>query len=95
MEATRVTVPATTWRRHPLALNISPFLPESELADFSQNELAKRSGVPRPTITNVESGEQVGLTLENARKLARALGITIDMLAGKGEESELQPALMP
>jgi transcriptional regulator with XRE-family HTH domain len=57
-----------------------------ELADLSQNELAKRSGVPRPTITNVESGEQVGLTLENARKLARALGITIDMLAGKGEE---------
>jgi transcriptional regulator with XRE-family HTH domain len=45
--------------------------------------------VPRPTITNVESGEQEGLTLENARKLARALGITIDMLAGKGEkESE-------
>ena len=54
-----------------------------ELADLSQNELAKRSGVPRPTITNVESGEQVGLTLENARKLASALGITIDLLAGK------------
>ena len=61
------------------------------LAGLSQNELAKRSGVPRPTITNVESGEQVGLTLENARKLARALGITIDMLAGKGEE-EVVPA---
>jgi len=57
-----------------------------ELADLSQNELAKRSGVPRPTITNVESGEQVGMTLENARKLARALGITIDLLAGKEEE---------
>jgi transcriptional regulator with XRE-family HTH domain len=65
-----------------------------ELADLSQNELAKRSGVPRPTITNVESGEQVGLTLENARKLARALGVTIDMLAGKGEaDSEQQPTL--
>ena len=59
-----------------------------------QNKLAKRSGVPRPTITNVESGEQEGLTLENARKLARALGITIDMLAGKGEgETERKPAL--
>jgi transcriptional regulator with XRE-family HTH domain len=42
--------------------------------------------VPRPTITNIESGEQTGLTLENARKLARALGITIDLLAGKGED---------
>jgi transcriptional regulator with XRE-family HTH domain len=57
-----------------------------ELADLSQNELSKRSGVPRPTITNVESGAQDGLTLENARKLARALGITIDLLAGKPEE---------
>ena len=54
-----------------------------ELADLSQSELSKRSGVPRPTITNVESGAQEGLTLENARKLARALGITIDMLAAK------------
>jgi len=65
-----------------------------ELANLSQNQLAQRSGVPRPTISNVESGDQEGLTLENARKLARALGITIDALAGKGaEESEMQPAL--
>jgi len=63
-----------------------------ELADLSQNELAQRSGVPRPTITNLESGAQSGLTLENARKLARALGISIDMLAGKGEEeTEREP----
>jgi transcriptional regulator with XRE-family HTH domain len=57
-----------------------------ELAGLSQNDLSKHSGVPRPTITNVESGAQEGLTLANAQKLARALGITIDMLAGKGEE---------
>src|SRR5262249_29908428 len=29
MEATRVMAAATTWRRRPLALKISPFLPES------------------------------------------------------------------
>ena len=59
-----------------------------ELAGLSQNELSKRADVPRPTISNVESGEQTGLTLENARKLARALGVTIDLLAGPGEEEE-------
>ena len=66
-----------------------------ELAGLSQNELSKHSGVPRPTISNVESGAQDGLTLENARKLARALGITIDLLAGKGEEQseQLTPAV--
>jgi transcriptional regulator with XRE-family HTH domain len=63
-----------------------------ELAGLSQNELSKRSGVPRPTITNVESGAQEGLTLDNARKLARALGITIDTLAGK-EEKEAPPTM--
>lgn len=62
-----------------------------ELAGLSQNKLAYYSGVPRPTICNVESGVQDGLTLENARKLADALGITIDMLAGKAEPKE--PAL--
>ena len=66
-----------------------------ELADLSQNELSKRSGVPRPTITNVENGAQAGMTLDNARKLARALGITIDLLAGKGdEESTLSPTAL-
>jgi hypothetical protein len=41
------------------------------------------------------AGEQEGLTLENARKLARALGITIDMLAGKGEdESNRVPGVL-
>ena len=59
-----------------------------ELAGLSQNELSKRADVPRPTISNVESGEQTGLTLENARKLARALGVTIDLLAGPGEDEE-------
>jgi HTH-type transcriptional regulator, repressor for puuD len=65
-----------------------------ELAGLSQNELSKRSGVPRPTITHIESGVQEGVTLDNARKLARALGITIDLLAGKGEDaSEVSPTV--
>jgi transcriptional regulator with XRE-family HTH domain len=59
-----------------------------ELAGLSQNELSKRADVPRPTISDLESGKQVGLTLENARKLARALGVTLDFLAGPGDEDD-------
>ena len=57
-----------------------------ELANLSQNELAKRANVPRPIISDVESGKQKGITLENARRIARVLGVTLDLLAGTGEE---------
>ena len=48
---------------------------------ISQNELAKRSGVTRVTITVLESGRQQGVSLEVAMKLADGLGISIDRLA--------------
>ena len=48
---------------------------------LSQNQLAQRSGVPRPTISSLESGAQLGISLENALKLAAALNVTVDMLA--------------
>jgi DNA-binding XRE family transcriptional regulator len=57
-----------------------------ELADLSQNELAKRANVPRPIISMVESGKQKSMSLENARRIARVLGVTLDLLAGTGEE---------
>ena len=63
-----------------------------ELANLSQNELAKRANVPRPIISDVESGKQKGITLENARRIARVLGITLDLLAGAGEEEDANPA---
>jgi transcriptional regulator with XRE-family HTH domain len=61
-----------------------------ELAGLSQNELAKRARVPRPTITDVENDRQRNVTLETARRLARVLGVTLDYLAGKGEDEEDQ-----
>jgi transcriptional regulator with XRE-family HTH domain len=64
-----------------------------ELTGLSQNELAKRAGVPRPVITDVESGRQRSVNLETARRLARALGVTLDMLAGPEEEDE-EPAVV-
>jgi transcriptional regulator with XRE-family HTH domain len=47
---------------------------------MSQNELAKRAGVPRPVITRLESGNQADVTLSVAMKLAGTLNITVDML---------------
>jgi hypothetical protein len=34
----------------------------------------------------VESGKQKSMSLENARRIARVLGVTLDLLAGTGEE---------
>ena len=47
---------------------------------LSQNQLWQRSGVPRPTIVAVENGNQASISVENAIKLADALGITVDAL---------------
>ena len=57
-----------------------------ELAGLSQRELARRANVPQPVVSDVESGKQKGITLENARRIARVLGVTLDLLAGTGEE---------
>ncbi len=52
------------------------------MRQMTKAELSKLSGVPRSTLTNLEKGKQLGLTLDYARRLARALGVSIDMLAG-------------
>jgi transcriptional regulator with XRE-family HTH domain len=57
-----------------------------ELAGLSQSELARRANVPQPTISSIERGRQQNITLEHARRIARALGVTIDMLAGPGDD---------
>ena len=59
-----------------------------ELAGLSQNELAKRANIPRPVISMVESGKQKSMSLENARRIARVLGVTLDMLAGPEEDED-------
>lgn len=61
---------------------------------LSQQELARKAGVRRPTISELESGKQQGLNVDTARRLARALGVGIDYLAGTWEdlEEEFLPA---
>ena len=62
-----------------------------ELAKMNQSELAKRANIPQPIISAVESGRQKSVNLDTARRIARALGVTLDMLAGP-EEEDANPA---
>jgi transcriptional regulator with XRE-family HTH domain len=59
-----------------------------EMAGLSQNELAKRAQVLRPIISRVENGTQQNITLENARRICRVLGVSVDLLAGTGDETD-------
>jgi transcriptional regulator with XRE-family HTH domain len=52
-----------------------------ERAGLSQRQLSIKSGVPRPTISVLESGDQTDISLSNALKLARTLNITVEQLA--------------
>lgn len=53
-----------------------------ELAGMSQAELARRANMHRAVINMLESGVRTGLTAESARRLARALNVTLDYLVG-------------
>ena len=55
---------------------------------FSQEQVAKSIGVSRPTYTAIESGKQE-LSLEEAKKLATLLGLSIDELSS-GNISNMQ-----
>jgi transcriptional regulator with XRE-family HTH domain len=59
-----------------------------ELAKMSQSELARRANIPQPVISDVESGRQKSVNLDTARRIARALGVTLDLLAGPEENEE-------
>lgn len=53
---------------------------------MTQMELSEKSQVPRICITRYEAG-QYKPGIENAKKLAVALGVTVDELIGEGEAS--------
>jgi transcriptional regulator with XRE-family HTH domain len=59
-----------------------------EQLGWNQSELARCSGVPSQVISRLESGARTGLTLDVARRLARALGVSLDALAGTWEDVE-------
>lgn len=50
--------------------------------DLDQKALAQRAGVAQSTVSRAESGGK--LTADTALALARALGVTVEMLLGDG-----------
>jgi transcriptional regulator with XRE-family HTH domain len=61
-------------------------------ATLKQEELADRADVSRPTIQRGERGET--LSIDNIRKLAKALGITVEQLRFE-EPEDLNPKSEP
>src|SRR5262245_50581797 len=57
---------------------------------LTQSALATKAGVPVSTISMLEAGVRSGegLTVGTAKKLARALVVTLDQLTGMYEESD-------
>ncbi len=55
---------------------------------MSQQELASRVGLRRPTISEFESGRRTSMTTDTAKRLARTLGVSVDYLIGTFEDEE-------
>ena len=55
---------------------------------LTQMELAQRSEVPQPLISDLEAGKREGVTLEMAWRLARELSVSLDHLAGTWDQAE-------
>jgi transcriptional regulator with XRE-family HTH domain len=51
-----------------------------ESRDLTQVELATRSGVGRPTISNIETGKTSGIDFDVLERLANALGVNAAVL---------------
>ena len=55
---------------------------------WSQEDLARESGVPQATISRIEKGQRKNPGADVIRRLARSLGVTADWLIGMYEEEE-------
>ncbi|MEK4433098.1 helix-turn-helix transcriptional regulator [Paenibacillus sp. FSL M7-0802] len=53
---------------------------------WTQLELSEKSGVPQPTISQIEKGNRKYPTHENIRKLAKALEVDIRELEDESED---------
>jgi transcriptional regulator with XRE-family HTH domain len=55
---------------------------------WTQEDLARESGVPQATISRIEKGQRKNPGADVVRRLARALGVTADWLIGMYDEDE-------
>lgn len=64
-----------------------------ERRGLTSSALAKRAHIPLSTLSVVERGirKGEGLTVATAKRLAEALGVTLDYLAGVYEDDEEAP----
>jgi transcriptional regulator with XRE-family HTH domain len=72
--------------------NVGKTLQRLRLArGLSQSELAKAAGVPFRSLQNYEQGHRP-ISFEAALKVAKALGVSLDVLAGwEGPEAPARP----
>ena len=61
-----------------------------EVAGISQYELAKRSGVSKQAVSNLELGNREP-SWETVRRLARALGVSVAAFDDPDEDLDLPP----
>lgn len=62
-----------------------------EKKGWGLRDLARASGVDVSLISRLESGERQSVSLDAAMKLARALGLSLDYLAGMYEVEHIEP----
>jgi transcriptional regulator with XRE-family HTH domain len=61
---------------------------------LTQQELAKKAGTSYQTIWRIEAGKHVEPGIYIARRIARALGVSLDFLVdlhGEGKDGEMMP----
>lgn len=57
---------------------------------WTQEELAKESGVPAAMISHFETGVRQRASAANLVKLARALSVSVDYLLGRTDEADIR-----
>jgi transcriptional regulator with XRE-family HTH domain len=66
-----------------------------EQRGLTQLALAQRASVPQSVISDLEAGKREGVTLELAWRLALALCVSLDYLAGTWEAAAAAPSGAP